>query len=99
MNEQQGFTPDVQRDIERAVAILKGGGCRAVFVFGSAAQGATTDTSDIDLAVEGCPSGDFFRLYGRLLMELERSVDLVSLDWDDPFVEFLRSRGGLRRVG
>jgi hypothetical protein len=35
----------------------------------------------------------------RLLMELDRSVDLVSLDWDDPFAEFLRSRGELRRVG
>lgn len=45
----------VQRDLERAVAILKAGGCSAVFLFGSAARTTMHASSDLDLAVRGCP--------------------------------------------
>lgn len=89
----------IQQDVARAVAILKAGGCSAVFLFGSGAAGTITDRSDIDLAVQGCPKNRFFQLLGRLLCELERPVDLVDLDAPDPFVQFLQDGGELRRVG
>ncbi len=95
----QPIPPALQQDIARAVAILKAGGCSAVFLFGSGAAGTLTDRSDIDLAVQGCPKDRFFHLLGRLLVELERPVDLVDLDDPDPFVQFLQNEGGLRRVG
>ncbi len=89
----------IQADIARAVAILKEGGCSAVFLFGSGAAGTFSDQSDLDLAVQGCPPEAFFRLLGRLLYELDRSVDLVDLDASDPFAQMLLREGDLQRVG
>ncbi len=89
----------IQSDIARAVAILKEGGCSAVFLFGSGAAGTLTERSDLDLAVQGCPPEQFFRLLGRLLYELDRSVDLVDLDAPDPFAQMVQREGGLQRVG
>jgi len=91
--------PALHRDIARAVAILRGEGCSEVLLFGSAARGRVGGRSDIDLAIRGCPRGKFFALLGRLLMELERPVDLVDLDSPDPFARFLEQEGELVRVG
>ncbi len=88
-----------QPDIDRAVAILKAGGCSEVFLFGSLAEGRAHEHSDIDLAVRGCPTGEFFRLYGELMGELEHCVDLICLDKADPFAQFLLEHGLLLRVG
>ncbi len=91
----EAFRPD----IERAVEILKEGGCSEVYLFGSLAEGCSREDSDIDLAVCGCPTGEFFQLFGRLIGELKRRVDLVRLDVPDPFAEFLLQQGDLLRVG
>lgn len=88
-----------QPDIDRAVVILKGGGCSEVFLFGSLAEGRANEHSDIDLAVRGCPTGEFFHLFGELMFELDHSVDLIDLDAPDPFVQFLLQHGVLKRVG
>ena len=90
---------DFRADIGRAVSILKSAGCSEVYVFGSAAEGVVREESDIDLAVKGCPRGRFFYLLGRLLMELNRSVDLVDLDAGDSFVRHLQTEETLVRVG
>ena len=89
----------LREDVRRAVQILREGGCTEVFVFGSAASGEVREDSDIDLAVRGCPRGSFFRLLGKLLRELDRSVDLVKLDGEDPFGQYLEKEGELVRVG
>ncbi len=89
----------IRSDVEHAVAILKEGGCRAVYLFGSAARGDFTEDSDLDLAVEGCTAGAFFSLYGKLMMMLRSPVDLVDLDTkDDPFIAYLLKQGGLYRM-
>lgn len=87
-----------QADIERAVKILKDGGCTEVFLFGSLAKGRGMDNSDVDLAVRGCPPRNFFRLYGDLMSALDHRVDLVDLDVDDPFTEYLSQKGGLLQL-
>ena len=89
----------VKESLDRAVGILKEEGCTAVYVFGSAASGEMRDSSDIDLAVRGCPEGKFFHVLGRLLMELRWSVDLVDLDNGDPFAEYLEREGELQEIG
>ena len=95
-----GAVPEAMRkDVRRAVEILREGGCTEVYVFGSAATGEVRDDSDIDLAVRGCPERFFFGLLGRLLRELEHSVDLVDLDCEDPFSRFLEKEEELVRVG
>lgn len=90
---------DYREDIERAVQILKEGGCREVHVFGSVAEGRTRVRSDLDLAVRGCPPERFFELLGRLLMELDHSVDLVDLDSGSRLTDFLQRHRLLIHVG
>ncbi|MFZ0545126.1 MAG: nucleotidyltransferase domain-containing protein, partial [Candidatus Promineifilaceae bacterium] len=60
-----------KKDIQKAVKILKEAGCDEVFLFGSLLSQDYHETSDIDLAVLGCPQGKFFYLLGRLLLELD----------------------------
>jgi predicted nucleotidyltransferase len=88
----------LRRDVSRAAEILKEEGCSDVFIFGSTATGNLRADSDIDLAVRGCPRGQFFRVFGRLLWELERPVDLIDLDSRDPFSQYLQQEAVLVRV-
>ena len=89
----------LQKDINRAVRILKDGGCSEVFLFGSGVTGKFRENSDIDLAIRGCPRSSFFNLLGRLIMELDRQVDLVNLDIQNPFTNYLQKEGTLVRIG
>ncbi len=88
-----------REDITRAIKILKEEGCSEIFLFGSVAEGKNREGSDIDLAIRGCPQGHFFHLLGRLLWELDHPVDLVNLDTQDAFVQYLQKEGMLVRVG
>ena len=98
--EALGSVPlDVREDIERGVEILKAGGCKAVFLLGSIADGRTHPGSDIDFAVRGCPSDNFFKLQGRLLLALGRSADLIDLDVDPDLAAFLERETRLVPVG
>jgi len=60
MNEKAQLPEPYQRNIHRAVEILKEAGCTDIFLFGSLATGEIRDKSDIDLAVRGCPKGGSF---------------------------------------
>jgi predicted nucleotidyltransferase len=89
----------VQEDIQRAVRILKEEGCSEVFLFGSAATGEFNEMSDLDIAIRGCPKGRFFDILAKLFMSLSRPVDLVKLDSEDLFAQYLQKQGELLRVG
>ena len=99
MNEQVQLPEIYQKDVRRAVEILKEAGCTDVFLFGSLATGKVKDQSDIDLAIRGCPKGKFFHLLGRLLLELDYPVDLVNLDRQDAFARYLEEEGELLQIG
>ncbi|MGD8626256.1 MAG: nucleotidyltransferase domain-containing protein [Anaerolineae bacterium] len=88
-----------RKDINRAVEILVTGGCSQVFLFGSVREGNVREDSDIDLAVRGCPQGRFFYLWGKLMLELDRSVDLINLDGQDAFGHYLEKEGELIQIG
>lgn len=90
---------DIRRDVARGVDILRRGGCSEVYVFGSVTEGRATPQSDIDFAVRGCPTNRFFKLQGRLLVELVRSADLVDLDADPALAAFLEREAVLIHVG
>jgi len=97
--EQEVQLPEpYQRDIYRAVSILKEAGCTHVFLFGSLTTGKIRDESDIDLAVRGCPRDKFFHLLGRLLLELDHPVDLVDLDSQQALAHYLEKEGRLLQV-
>lgn len=99
VNEKVRFPEPYQKSIRRAVEILCEAGCTDIFLFGSLATGESGDRSDIDLAVRGCPKGEFFRLLGQLLLELDYPVDLVDLDRHDAFAHYLEQEGGLLQIG
>ena len=90
---------EVQRDIARGAAVLRAGGCREVYVFGSAADGRAGPGSDIDFAVRGCPPERFYALQGELLLTLGRPADLVDLDVDADLTAFLEREAVLVHVG
>jgi len=92
--------PEVyQKDIQKAVEILKDEGCTEVYLFGSLVHGKIRDKSDIDLAVRGCPDKKFFHVLGKLLLKLDHSVDLIDLDSQDAFARFLEEKGRLVQIG
>lgn len=93
------FSESFKHDLNRAVTTLREAGCSEIFLFGSGATGVLREGSDIDLAVRGCPPGHFFRLLGKLLLELEHPIDLVNLDVEDTFSQYLLRQGVLRRIG
>jgi predicted nucleotidyltransferase len=90
---------DMREDLQRAIRILRKGGCSEIYLFGSAASGETRADSDLDIAVRGCPQGRFFRLLGQLCWELNHTVDLVNLDTQDLFAKYLLQEEALIRIG
>ena len=98
MNENVQLPEPYRRQIRRAVRILRESGCTQVFLFGSLAAGEIQAKSDIDLAVRGCPKGEFFHTLGRLLLELDYPVDLVNLDSQDAFARYLEREGELLQI-
>jgi predicted nucleotidyltransferase len=92
--------PDAfQADVHRAAEILRAVGCSEIFLFGSLVEKRASASSDLDLAVRGCPPGNFFRVLGNLIMELDHPVDLVDLDSHDPFARYLEEHEELVQVG
>lgn len=99
MNTTQHQLPAIlERDVERAKEILRSVGCSEIFIFGSAVEGHFNADSDIDLAVRGCPPQQFFQVFGRLMMELNRPIDLIDLDEESPFTRYLQQRHRLVQI-
>jgi len=86
------------REIEIAAGILKSAGALEVFVFGSVSKGTERPESDIDLAVRGLPPEKFFRAMSEATFAVSRPLDLIDLDDDNLFTEYLERKGELRRV-
>jgi predicted nucleotidyltransferase len=93
------MTDEMKVSIDRAASALKAVGAKEVYVFGSASKGQMRPDSDVDLAVSGLPPELFFRAMGIASRALGRQVDLVDLDEDNPFTEYLKHHQELVRVG
>jgi predicted nucleotidyltransferase len=92
------MTDELRDQIARAARTLKEAGAREVYVFGSAAAGRLREDSDLDMAVSGLPPRNFYNAMGQAAEAVDVALDLVDLDEDNPFIRFLRQRGGLVRV-
>jgi predicted nucleotidyltransferase len=93
------MTDELKGRIALAAEALKKAGAREVYLFGSAAAGRLSEVSDIDMAVSGLPPARFFQAMGEAADLLDIPLDLVDLDEDNPFIEYLREHGELVRVG
>jgi predicted nucleotidyltransferase len=89
---------DYINDINKAFNILNKEGCKDIYLFGSLVMGNTRKGSDLDIAVKHCPEGSYFKILGKLMMELEHPVDLIVLDENDDFVNFIEQNGDLVHV-
>jgi predicted nucleotidyltransferase len=98
VEEETDMDEKLKSSIARAAAELKAAGAKEVYVFGSAAYGPMREDSDIDLAVSGLPPAAFFRAMAKAGDVVDRPLDLVDLDDEGPFVEYLKGKGRLLRV-
>lgn len=87
-----------KNDVKKAITILTGKGCKEIYLFGSLVHGDYSDKSDIDIAVTGIPGGDFFEIFGELMMSLDHPVDLINLEKRTRFVDLLKAKRELIRV-
>lgn len=85
-------------DIETAVRILRNAGATEVFVFGSVAHGEPRPDSDLDIAVRGLPPEKFFAAMSAVTFAISRVFELVDLDEENPFTQYLEDEGELLRV-
>lgn len=87
-----------QEDLKRAVGILREEGCREIYLFGSLATGRASETSDIDLGIRCYPKDKFFRIYGRLMMDIDHRFDLVDFEINDSMFDVLTRVGEVQRI-
>ena len=84
--------------INEAAAALLSVGAKEVYIFGSAADGTDRDDSDVEFAVTGLPAALFFKAMGLARRLIRKPVDLIDLDESNPFTDYLKKHGALKRV-
>ena len=100
MDKLKKLPTTFQNDIEKAIEILKENGATEIYIFGSIANGIFNENSDIDIAVKGIDSKEFYRTASILMFELENEFDLIDLDDNENrFVQMILKVGGLLKVG
>ena len=67
-------------------------GARTVWLFGSAMKDGPQE-GDFDIAVDGVPPENIFKLHFRLSLALPRPVDLVDLSLDPPIASIILAYG------
>jgi len=55
--------------------------------------------SDIDFAIAGLPPEKFYGAVGEVAETIQYPFDMVDLDDESPFVDYLKIHGGLKRIG
>jgi len=93
------MTEELKEQIARAAEALKEAGARQVYLFGSAAAGHLREGSDVDMAVSGLPPERFFLAMGKAADLLPVPLDLIDLDEENPFTQYLKEKGELVRLG
>jgi len=88
-----------RKDIEAAKNLLKGEGCRSVYLFGSLATGKEHDGSDIDIGIRGLPRGKFFATCAKIYLALDNNVDIVDFDKNAELYSLLDRHGEVVEIG
>lgn len=66
--------------IQTMISVLKRYHVTGLYLFGSVAEGRSTASSDVDIAVEGLSGSDYFDAMVALSDALERDVDLIRME-------------------
>jgi len=81
-----------ERDKKTIQKISKKYHVRRVLLFGSGAS-AETESRDIDIAVEGVATEQFYDFYGELMLAVSKPIDVIDLSGTSMFVEMIRQEG------
>ena len=81
-----------QNDIETIKQLSSKYNARKVVLFGSSLD-SQRQANDIDLAVEGVASKDYYRYCGELMMSLTKPVDIVDLSIPCKFIDLILEEG------
>jgi len=93
-NEIRKYPQAISDELLAAVNILRNEGAKKVILFGSLAKKKFRDRSDIDLACEGVDDRKFFRVFGKLLLQIKRPLDLIDInDADEFFASRVKEEG------
>ena len=84
--------PITQGNIDRIVEIGKDYGATKILLFGSALDNFDK-ANDIDIAVLGIPDNKFLEFGGTLDIELGINVDVVPLNIQSPFIDYILKKG------
>jgi len=81
-----------QNDIETIKRLSNKYNAQKVVLFGSSLN-SQQEANDIDLAIEGVASKDYYRYCGELMMALTKPVDIVDLSVPCKFVDIILEEG------
>lgn len=87
------MTEGLKRIILKAAGILQKFGAGEVFFFGSVARAGKSNDQVIDLAVSTMPPENYFIAMGEVLSAVRRKCNIIDLDEENPYVEYLKSHG------
>ncbi len=87
-----------KKELAKAVVRLQSYGAQEIYLFGSMARGDMDQYSDWDFAVRGLPASEYYTAFAKLMQILSRSVDLIDLDEQNPFSDFVRTKKEFTRV-
>lgn len=93
--EQEEIIDRARNSLQDIVSVLRNKPTvtKAV-IFGSLVNGTFTKGSDIDIAVEGIPPGDFFSIWREIEEKIGLEIDLIDLDPDNiPIYNVIRRTG------
>lgn len=68
-----------KKELDKIVEISKEFGAKKVLLFGSCLEDIKA-AQDIDIAVSGIKSREFFKYYGKVSMTIEDEVDIIDLN-------------------
>lgn len=90
---------EYQKDIKKALKILKQNGATEIYIFGSIEKGNFNKNSDIDIAIRGVEQENFYKVASILMFEIEKQIDLIDLDDEnDKFARMLIDKNILVRI-
>jgi len=90
---------EYQKDIKKALKILKQNGATEIYIFGSIEKGNFNKNSDIDIAIRGVKQENFYKVASILMFEIEKEIDLIDLDDEnDKFARMLIDKNILVRI-
>lgn len=84
--------PITKENIETAIEMAKEFGAKKLLLFGSALDNPS-EANDLDIGISGIQTSKFFLYAGKLEDKIRVNVDLVPLDQDSPFIEYIKRNG------